>query len=101
MRAEPYPVDYQKRASEDVRAAYRWYEDQRPGLGEEFLASLKEAEVFAATMPLACPVLHRNTRRVLLARFPYGLYFRFDGATIIPVACYHGRRNPEGWRRRR
>src|SRR6185295_4650920 len=100
VAAELLEVIYQRRASRDVRTAYLWYEEQRPGLGEEFLAALKDAEDFLATMPLACPLLHRNTRRILLKRFPYGLYFRLDQATVIVVACYHGSRNPEGWKRR-
>jgi plasmid stabilization system protein ParE len=91
---------YQRRASADAKAAYRWYEEQRIGLGEEFLAELRQAVDLAVAFPLACPRLHRNTRRVLLKRFPYGLYFRLNGAKLIIVSIYHASRDPEGWLRR-
>lgn len=84
-----------------MRGAYLWYEEQRPGLGEEFLHALKAAEDFVAAFPLSCSVVHRDTRRALLKRFPYGLYFRLVDDEIVVVACYHGRRHPEGWKRRR
>lgn len=95
------PLFYQRRAQGDVREAYLWYEDQRRGLGEQFLAALKDAEDLASTFPASCAVVHRTTRRVLLKRFPYGLYFRMAGVRVIVVACYHCSRDPEGWKRRR
>lgn len=100
MAPERRPIVYQRRASSDIRAAFRWYEDQRSGLGEEFLAAIKEAEGQIVNFPYSAPVVHRTTRRVLLHRFPYGLYFRLDKATIVVVACYHGRRDPAGWKSR-
>ncbi|MEP7011018.1 MAG: type II toxin-antitoxin system RelE/ParE family toxin [Acidobacteriota bacterium] len=100
MAPERREVTYQRRASTDVQKAYRWYEEQRPGLGEDFLTGLKQAEDLAAALPLACPRVHRNTRRALLRRFPYGLYFRLGDNELIVVACYHASRDPEGWRRR-
>ena len=35
---------YQPAAVADVRAAFEWYERQREGLGDEFLAALARAE---------------------------------------------------------
>lgn len=93
-------VTYQRQASVDVRGAYLWYEEQRQGLGEEFLRALKDAEDFVAGFPLSCSLVHRNTRRALLKRFPYGLYFRLVDDEIVVVACYHGRRHPLGWKLR-
>lgn len=101
MTVDRRRVTYQRQASADVRGAYLWYEEQRAGLGEEFLRALKAAEDFVAAFPLSCSVVHRDTRRALLKRFPYGLYFRLIDDEIVVVACYHGRRHPEGWKRRR
>lgn len=100
MAPERREAKYQRRASADAKAAYRWYEEQRLGLGEEFLAELRQAVDLAIAFPLACPRLHRNTRRMLLKRFPYGLYFRLSGDKLIVVAVYHASRDPEGWRSR-
>jgi len=91
---------YQRRARAEVRAAYRWYENEKKGLGERFLAALRESENRIQTLPLSFPVVYRTTRRVFLKRFPYGLLFRLENDEVIVVACYHVRRDPEGWMRR-
>ena len=88
-------------AAEDIEDAYQWYESQRPGLGAEFLAALRAARDRVIEHPEAYPVLHRDTRRALIPeRFPYGLFFRVYGDTIVVVACMHAKRDPRRWQRR-
>lgn len=88
-------------AAADIEDAYQWYESQRPGLGEEFLAALSLTRDRVLEHPEAFPVLHRDTRRVLIPRrFPYGLFYRIYGDTIIVVACMHAKRDPRRWQRR-
>ena len=88
-------------AAADIRRAYRWYERQRDGLGEEFLTEVRAAMDAVFTAPTAYQVLHRQTRRVLVRRFPYGLLFRLIDDMVVFVGCFHTRRNPESWARRR
>ena len=88
-------------ASADVEDAYRWYEAQQTGLGEEFLAAADAAIKSVVANPLQFPVIHRQTRRALFRRFPYGLYYRIVSDQIIVVACMHGRRDPRRWQSRR
>lgn len=87
-------------AAADVEEAYLWYENQRPGLGEEFLAAIKETIETLTANPEGFSVVHRQTRRALLRRFPYGIYFRIIDDQIVIVACMHGRRNPRRWQSR-
>ncbi|MFQ5807626.1 MAG: type II toxin-antitoxin system RelE/ParE family toxin [Phycisphaerae bacterium] len=88
-------------AAADIEDAYRWYESQGPGLGEEFLAALRSARDRVLEHPEAYPVLHRSTRRALIPeRFPYGLFYRLYGDTIVVVACMHASRDPRLWQRR-
>jgi len=63
-------------AAADIEEAFLWYESQRPGLGNEFLAEAQALIAAIAGRPLMYPVVRRNTRRALLRRFPYGLYYR-------------------------
>jgi len=84
-------------AAADVEDAYNWYESQRPGLGDEFMAAINTAVVSIAENPLGYPIIHRQTRRLLLRRFPYGVYFRLLDNHPIIVACMHGSRNPIRW----
>ena len=84
-------------AAADIDEAFVWYERRRPGLGYEFLAELQSVRENVVTHPLAFPVIHRDTRRVLLRRFPYGLFYRAYDDVIVVVACMHGRRDPKRW----
>jgi hypothetical protein len=34
------PVVFRRRVGQDLAAAYEWYEEQRVGLGEEFLGAV-------------------------------------------------------------
>jgi len=87
-------------AAADIDDAYLWYERQSPGLGEAFLLAVDAAKQRIATNPEALPVVHRDTRRVLLSRFPYGIYYRIHGDIVLIVACMRGRRDPRRWRAR-
>jgi plasmid stabilization system protein ParE len=88
-------------AAADIERAYEWYESQRRGLGEEFLAALQLTRDRVLAYPEVAPVLHRDTRRALIPRrFPYGLFYQIYGDTIVVVACMHAKRDPHRWRRR-
>lgn len=88
-------------AAADIEDAYEWYESQRPGLGDAFLAALTSLRNRVLEDPEAYPVVHRDTRRALIPhRFPYGLFYRIHGDAIVVVACMHARRDPRRWRSR-
>jgi plasmid stabilization system protein ParE len=63
-------------AAADIDDAFLWYEGQRVGLGHEFLAAAQALIDGIAQHPLRYPVIRRNTRRALLRRFPYAMYYR-------------------------
>jgi plasmid stabilization system protein ParE len=88
-------------AAADIDDAFLWYEAQRQGLGHEFLAAADTLVNAVAEHPLRYPLVRRNTRRALLRRFPYAVYFRIYGDIVVVVACMHGRRNPRRWQGRR
>ena len=94
------PPIFRPAAAADVEDAYRWYEDQRAGLGEEFLAAVSNVIESLGTFPESFPVVHRQTRRVNLRRFPYSLFYRIIDDQVIVVACMHGRRHPRRWQSR-
>lgn len=85
---------YRPEAEADVRAAFRWYEHQREGLGAEFLDELAKAEDKVRATPLAFRILRRDARRLLLRRFPYQLIYRVTDDVVVVLACFHGRRSP-------
>lgn len=88
-------------AAADLDAAYRWYEAQRPGLGDEFLDVVQSAFELLEARPLAFPVVHRDQRRLVLKRFPYSLIYRVLSDEVVVTACPHGKQHPRRWRSRR
>lgn len=87
-------------AEEDVETAFTWYEEQRPGLGPEFLLAVEAALAAIQRQPEAYPTVYRRARRVLLRRFPYAVFFVDDGELVEIIACTHVRRHPRRWRTR-
>lgn len=84
----------------DIEAAREWYEMRRPGLGDEFLDAVDDAMESVMAFPIAYPVDYRESRRFLVERFPYCLYYRAEGDAIVVVACLHAARDPVRRRRR-
>ncbi len=87
-------------AAADIEDAYRWYETQRAGLGGEFLSAVSETLNLLTANPKKYPVIHRETRRALVRRFPYGLFYRLVDDQIVVVACFHASRDPRRWQSR-
>jgi plasmid stabilization system protein ParE len=83
-----------------MEEAYRWYEHERAGLGEEFLEAVRSLVAAIAEHPERFPVIHRQSRRALMRRFPYGIFYRVESSMIVLVACFHSRRNPRIWQSR-
>lgn len=87
-------------AESDAADAFSWYNNKREGLGEAFLLAL-DAKIHAIQRnPYQFPSIHRNVRRALTARFPYGLFFILEGQTIYILAIQHTRRDPKIWKSR-
>ena len=68
-------LSFRPEASADVVEAFSWYDGQRAGLGEEFLADLDATLGLLQRMPESCPVAYRDLRRALLRHFPYAIYY--------------------------
>ncbi len=93
-------VRLREEAERDLGAAAAWYEQQRVGLGHDFLDEVLSTFELVAEQPLKYPVVHRDTRRALMARFPFGIYFRVEQSQIVVVAVIHGSRHPRRWQSR-
>ena len=62
----------------DIEEAASWYEKQRLKLGDDFLDEIQSTLQILAENPHLYPVVHRNTRRALIHRFPFGVYYLID-----------------------
>ncbi|MCC7001840.1 MAG: type II toxin-antitoxin system RelE/ParE family toxin [Gemmatimonadaceae bacterium] len=87
-------------AAFEMNAAFDWYEQQRAGLGYEFLRALDAALAALAREPLLRREVRPGVRRALLRRFPYGVFFGVSETAVIVLAVLHHRRTPHRWPRR-
>jgi plasmid stabilization system protein ParE len=85
----------------EVLGAVRFYLDIDRNIGAEF-AELYEAAIAQILQdPLACMIVSHKTRRKVLRKFPYSIFYRFDTDEVRIVAVSHHRRSPKYWRKRR
>jgi toxin ParE1/3/4 len=95
-----YQLVVRRPAKADVRSAARRYEVQRPGLGREFVAEVDATLGHVAENPLQYQVLHRETRRAIVHRFPYGVFYRVEASNIVVFCVSHLHRDPASWKAR-
>ena len=96
------PIRIGQPASDEFSEAVRWYESRRLGLGTEFFdavsasISLIEANSELGTIHSA----DGNTRRILVAKFPYQVVYRIRPDEIVIAAIAHLKRRPGYWKNR-
>jgi plasmid stabilization system protein ParE len=84
-------------AKADIDSAFDWYELQTVGLGADFLEALNICLTQIQQNPFLYPIVHRETRRAVLRRFPYSVLYLVTDNSIIVIGCFHARRNPATW----
>ena len=77
-----------------------WYDGERLGLGGEFREAVDDVIARIAENPLMYPERYRGTRRAVLRRFPYVLWYRSYDNYVVVLACAHGKRDPRSIRDR-
>lgn len=94
-------VTLRPQAREDLLDAYHWYEDQRSGLGNEFLAAAAQIFLILEESPERFPVYYNGFRRAMLDRFPYKVFYRIENTSIIVFRILHAARDHARLLRRR
>ncbi len=84
-------------AAEDLELGKAFYRVQDEGLGDYFTSSLlsdiRSLRFYAGIHPT-----HFGYHRMLGSRFPFSVYYEFDGETASVVAILDMRRNPKSIR---
>ena len=91
------PVVYRRKIGRDLAGAYGWYEDQRAGLGEEFLAAVDATFDAIERIPEMFRRVHGEVRRANVSRFPYAFFYRIDPKSIVVLTVLHTARDPKLW----
>lgn len=95
-----YQVLLRPDAELDIQDAFEWYEQRQKGLGSEFVRMVDSCLSQIQKNPMAYPTIHREIRRVLLRRFPYGVFYLLEAERerIVVLACIHASRDPKRWK---
>ena len=87
-------------AKREPMDAAEYYENQRSGLGDDFLDEVAAALQRLNRWRHSGPASDAGYRRCLIRRFPYALIYRPNDGEIVIVAVMHLKRRPGYWIRR-
>jgi plasmid stabilization system protein ParE len=93
-------IRFRAAAQDEFDAAVAWYESGRTGLGDQFAEAVEELLTEVANSPDRYPVIEGDIHEAPVKGFPYCVYYRVRGGTLVVLAVYHQSRDPEGWRDR-
>ena len=93
-------VTYRPLAVAEIDEACAWYDEQQSGLGDAFRNALSVLIWRIAEAPLSFPRVDGETRRAIVLRFRYAVYFRLHGDDVIIIAVVHSSRHPGRWQGR-
>jgi plasmid stabilization system protein ParE len=86
-------------AETELSEAAAWYAKDNPQVAKRFNDAYEAALVKLAENLLQYQIVDGDLRGARLARFLYGLLYRVEPNTVVIASCFHGRRDPERWRR--
>lgn len=95
-----YRLVVRRQAKADIREAAGWYERQRGGLGHSFVRQIDALLDRIRLNPMQHPIVHREVRRAIPRRFPYGVFYRIDGSEVLVFAVVDLHRDPSIWQDR-
>lgn len=86
-------------AEGDLLNGYAFYELQDPGVGDYFLQSLASDIESLGLYAGIHPKSHLGLYRTASKRFPFSIYYQFDGKLATVAAVLDARRDPKTLRR--
>ena len=93
-------IRFRPEAEAEMIDALSWYRERGLDLARGFRQSLDSCLASIQSLPESHPVVHRDIRRALMNRFPYGLFYIREGDLITVLACFHAKRDPTIWKER-
>ena len=90
-------IIYHPEARNELLQAASFYENNREGLGRDFLSAAQIGTNFINIYPEAGRIIKKPYRRLLIKRFPYGIIYRQTKNCIYIVAVMHLKRRPGYW----
>src|ERR1051325_1518734 len=93
-------VSFHTDARAELREARRWYLERSPLTAMAFAQSVDNAISAIIRAPSAPPLAEHGTRKLVLQRFPFNIFYRETEEEIVIIAVSHQKRRPGYWSRR-
>jgi len=87
-------IRYSDRARVDIDSSCMWYNAKRPGLGSEFLVSMRRSTRLIMENPMMYPVWYANYRHCVMKRFPFSIVYSVEDTEIVVHAVFDDRQDP-------
>lgn len=78
----------------DLQEAFEYYEDYQEGRGGIFFQQLEIALAQLRHFPESGSRFHGNYRRLLVPRFPYGIFYVVEARGVVVTGIIDTRRDP-------
>ena len=95
-----YSLTVRKEAELDINTAFEYYENQRVGLGQDFLLCIEECLSKIERNPKHYKNIYKELRRIAVRRFPYRILYLVQNNLVIVTAVFHARKDPQAWESR-
>jgi hypothetical protein len=76
----------------DLAETTAWYNNEQPGLGDEFIEDFERTLAFITSQPTMYQQVSVTFRQAVLKRFPFSIYYSFEDGHIYILACLHNAR---------
>ncbi|MCX7111355.1 MAG: type II toxin-antitoxin system RelE/ParE family toxin [Proteobacteria bacterium] len=94
------PIRLLPEAKAEFDAAADWYEQQRRGLGLDFVTRIREVFKRLAVNPKLYAMVYRDVRQAIVTRFPYVVLYREEPGGILVISVFHTAQDPTPWKTR-
>ncbi len=82
------------KARKDVEKAVNWYNEQLPGLGEDFLNDFRSTLGYIKDQPFSFRSFDEDTKEAILSIFPYLVIYRVSRSLITVIGVFNTHQNP-------
>ncbi len=96
-----WKLEVRPAAKQDFDEAADWYRDRDRSVRSRFTAAVRTSLSSIRQRPHSYPVVFgTEIRQILVDRFPYSVFYKIKGDTVLVIAIFHQSRNPIIWRGR-
>jgi toxin ParE1/3/4 len=94
------PLDLHPEALEEWKSAVAWYFERNERAALNYVAEVDQAIDLITASPHRWPKGLHGTRKFVLQRFPFAIFYRERETGIQVLALAHGHRRPGYWKAR-